>query len=68
MTEVTIHSIWYRSLTPDGKLWCESSNLDEVLRMSVGKNCTYQRQINELVTHPWEEWSDKIIDVDRSAE
>lgn len=32
---------WYRSSLPGGGIWCESSDPDEVVRMSVGHGCTY---------------------------
>jgi hypothetical protein len=28
-TEIERDGVWYRSITPDGKLWAESSNVDD---------------------------------------
>jgi hypothetical protein len=47
---------WYRSLTPDGKVWCESRDPDEVQRMSKGKNCTYEKYETYEVATGWEAW------------
>jgi hypothetical protein len=47
---------WYRSLTPGGQLWCESSDPDEVARMSAGTGCTFERLEIVTVTLPWRTW------------
>lgn len=49
--------IWYRSLTPDGKVWCESSDPDEVMQQSVGMRCVFQRLEVVQTTRPWREWT-----------
>lgn len=48
-----IHSIWYRSILEDGSLWCESSNLEEVRRMTIGKKATIQKYVTYLVSDHW---------------
>lgn len=55
--EGTLFQTWYRALTPDGKLWCESSSPGEVAdaaRMYPGS--TLHRCEVRLVTGPWEPW------------
>lgn len=51
---------WYRSLTPEGKLWCESSDPDEVARMTPrGEGYTFWVCEAQVVYSPWErvgEW------------
>lgn len=49
----TVHSIWYRSILEDGSLWCESSNLGEVLAQSIGKTATIQEHVTYLVEGGW---------------
>lgn len=60
-----VFKIWYRSLTPDGKLWCESSSPTEVAESSEGMDCTFQRLVIEMVTNPWEPWTPEV---DRSTD
>lgn len=48
-----IHSIWYRSLLEDGTLWCESSNLEEVRRMSADKKVIIQEHVSYIVYGSW---------------
>ena len=49
-----IHSIWYRSvLMEDESLWCESSSLKEVMRMSAGKNAIIQEYVTYLTQGEW---------------
>lgn len=55
---------WYRSLTPDGKVWCESSNAAEVLERSYGEGFTFQVLVC-TVTESWEPW--EVRDADLSA-
>jgi len=54
-----LHSAWYRSITPDGKLWCESSDPKEVIKRSKGKECTFQIFRIRLVSDGWEPWEKK---------
>lgn len=46
---------WYRSLKPDGSLWCESSNPQEVLEQS-DSDCAFQKLEIIQVTGQWEPW------------
>lgn len=48
---------YYRSLTPDGKLWCESRDPEEVRRMSVSKGCTFERLDVYEITEGWKPWT-----------
>lgn len=52
---------WYRSLTPDGKLWCESADPLEVRRMTHPRETlTYEKFLVYEVSDgwmPWEVWS-----------
>lgn len=43
--------VWYESHTPDGKLWCGSSDPDEVVRLSRGRACTFRK----IVTYEQDE-------------
>src|SRR5690606_34033062 len=43
---------WYRSLKPDGSLWCESSSPQEVLEQS-DSDCTFQKLEIIQVTGRW---------------
>jgi hypothetical protein len=45
---------WYRSLR-DGKIWCESSDPEEVARMS-GPDDTYEALRYYAVTSGWQPW------------
>lgn len=56
MSSVQVFKTWYRSYTPDGKVWCESSDPAEVVERSEGLGCLFERQVIELVTNPWEPW------------
>jgi hypothetical protein len=48
---------YYRSLTPDGIVWCESSNPAEVRRRSEDKDCTFEKISFYEVTAGWEPWT-----------
>lgn len=49
--------VWYRALSPDGELWCESSDPQEVAKSVAGrKGYTLQRLPSYLVRTPWEPW------------
>jgi hypothetical protein len=52
---VELFRVTYWSRTPDGKLWCESSDADEVVRLSVGHGCTYGKTAVYLESRqePW---------------
>lgn len=47
---------WYRSLYGNGRVWCESSDPDEVREMSKGKDCTFERYDIYEVTERWQPW------------
>lgn len=49
-------STWYESYTPDGKVWCGSSDPDEVVRRSAGRECTYWKLVTKLETS-FEVWT-----------
>lgn len=55
MSKILI-STWYRSTLANGDLWCESSNPEEVVRMSVGKDVYFQQLETYQVTTGWEYW------------
>lgn len=48
---------YYRSLTPDGKLWCESRDPDEVVQRSEGEGITFERSDVWMVTQGWKHWN-----------
>lgn len=45
---------YYRSITPDGTLWCESRDLREVIERSEGLNCTFETMRVYETTDGWE--------------
>lgn len=48
---------WYRSsLQPEGTIWCESSDPEEVRRMSEGYDVFFQKLEHYMVTTGWERW------------
>lgn len=48
---------WYRALSPDGSLWCETSNPREVAESIEGKDgFTLQQLKCYIVRTPWESW------------
>lgn len=47
---------YYRSITPDRKVWCESKNPAEVMAMSEGKDCIFEVMRVYETTDDWEEW------------
>lgn len=51
---------WYASYTPDGSLWCESSDPAEVLERSRGRGCTYAVIVTyeRHVREPWDPEAD----------
>lgn len=52
-----IHSIWYSSvLKEDYSLWCESSNPEEVIRMSEGKDVIFRKLVVYYDHDGWELW------------
>lgn len=55
MTE--LFKIWYRTLTPTGALWCETSDRMEAIRSIEGRE-GYQLQRMEihLVRGEWKDW------------
>jgi hypothetical protein len=56
MSAERVVSRWYRSLLPDGSLWCETSDPDECVRMSEGRECTFQVLEVVQIDRPWREW------------
>jgi hypothetical protein len=52
-----VFNVWYRSLTPDGKVWCESRDPKEVVVMSAGKGCRFEKLTTYIVHGDWEPWS-----------
>lgn len=46
----------YRALDPDGKLWSESSDPEQVVRDSEGRNCTFQVLRHRIVADGWQPW------------
>lgn len=51
-----VFSVWYRSLTPDGKVWCESSDPNDVVARSAGKVCRFEKLTTYFVRGDWEQW------------
>lgn len=51
---------YYRSITPDGELWCESSDPEEVREMSEGKECTFQVANVYEIDSGWQEWPTNV--------
>lgn len=48
---------WYRSVTPDGTLWCEASDPHEVLdRTNPDEPLAYQRYDVYEITAGWQPW------------
>ena len=65
MPEITVHisalggrvvGRWYRSLLPDGSLWCETSDPQECLIQSDGHNCTFEMFETVQFDGPWKAW------------
>jgi hypothetical protein len=51
-------SVWYRSLTPDGRVWCESSDPEEVKQPHPkGVELTFQKMEVRKVSEGWIPWS-----------
>lgn len=46
-------SKWYRAVFPNGDVWCESSDADQVRAMSVGQNVTVQRRYDRPHASEW---------------
>lgn len=56
--DVEGHSVWYRALSPDGSLWCESSSPSEVRQSIRGREgYTLEQFTRYLITTPWEPWN-----------
>jgi hypothetical protein len=55
-----IFSVWYRSLTPDGRLWCESSDPEEVKSerhtSNVDEPLIFQKMEIRKVSEGWVPW------------
>lgn len=48
---------WYRSrIVGSGALWCESSDPDEVLRMSAGHEVFFEKHETYEVESGWGKW------------
>lgn len=47
---------YYRSFTSDGRLWCESKDSDEVIGVSKGQKCTFERVEYFEITDGWQPW------------
>lgn len=58
--EYAVHSVWYRSVLPDGSVWCESSSAAEVYDRSKGLECTYWTMTTWLVKGPWRLWHGRV--------
>lgn len=56
------HNItFYRSLLrEDDSVWCESQDLEEVLKQSAGKDCTFEKMVQYIGTNDWEEWIPEV--------
>lgn len=53
----TPYRTWYRALLPDGRLWCESTEPDQVAQQSAGRRgLRFEKTVVELVEHtePWD--------------
>jgi hypothetical protein len=48
---------YYRSVTADGELWCESKDPQEVRQMSEGKDCAFEVIHYYETTDGWQEWA-----------
>jgi hypothetical protein len=54
---------WYRSLTPDGKVWCESSDREDFIDdegLDTGPDgapLTFQKLTHYSATSGWQEWA-----------
>lgn len=46
----------YRSVTPDGEVWCESKDPQEVRKMSEGHDCVFEAIKFYETTDGWQEW------------
>lgn len=50
-------SVWYRSKTPDGKVWCESSYPSDVSEDDkTFTDLTFEKKEVYRVTEGWVEW------------
>lgn len=67
MKEVKIIKTWYRSILSDGTLWCESSDPGEVIRMSEGYECIFQKIVFYETTDGWEKWNGFCENSDSSS-
>lgn len=63
MPESKLHKVWYRSILPDGTLWCESSNAAEVVSMSEGKDVKFERMEVHIVHGDWEPWATPSVEI-----
>ncbi len=57
LDSAAVFSTLYRSVTPDGKTWCETSQADEVVERSEGKVVRYEKLTKLLVPGRWEPWN-----------
>jgi len=56
MSERKLIRTYYRSVLPDGSIWCESRDPEEVKRMSEGRDCAFDKLDIYETTDGWEEW------------
>lgn len=61
MAKREIIKTWYRATKPDGSVWCESSDPQEVLDRS-DSDCSFQKLDIVQVTGPWKAWRPHTTD------
>lgn len=58
----SITRCYYRSLTPDNEVWCESRNPEEVIEQSIGRACVFEKIKYYEDTNGWETWNPFVED------
>lgn len=55
-----IRTVYRSCLMGTGKLWCESSNPEEVIMQSLGRQVYFEKHETYEVTSGWGKWDGKI--------
>ena len=62
MSDERVVGTWYRSTLPDGTVWVESTDPDEVVMRSKGRECTFQQSDMIRYSTPYREWAPDASD------